>query len=73
MVKKLKTELRAKVNKFTTLLGDFIKETDWTMGTETVTINPKKLANTKITIQFGIRESVLDEIKLKIEGQRTLT
>ena len=44
-----------------------MKNTEWSMGTETVTINPKKLESTKIKLEFEIREVVLEEIKAEIK------
>ena len=44
-----------------------MKNTEWSMGTETVTINPKKLERTKIKLEFEIREVVLEEIKAEIK------
>lgn len=68
--KSVKEVLKEKANEFTASLGDFIEETDWYMGTETITINPKKLEKTKITIRFEIKDVVLDDIKSELKRLR---
>ena len=70
MEKSVKSTLKEKANEFTANLGEFIKDTDWYMGTETITINPKKLEKTRITIQFEIKDAVLDDIKSELKRLR---
>lgn len=70
MEKSVKSTLKEKANEFTAHLGELIEETDWYMGTETTTINPKKLEKTKITIQFEIKDTILDDIKSELKRVR---
>lgn len=70
MEKSVKSTLKEKANEFTANLGEFVKDTDWYMGPETITINPKKLEKTRITIRFEVRDAVLDDIKSELKRLR---
>ena len=68
--------LKEKANSFTNQLEVYVKEkTEWKMFKETISIDLRKLENTKVRIEFLIRENVLDDIKdeyNKDENQKSI-
>ena len=70
--KNVRTVLKKRANEFTERLAEFIQKTDWELGIETITINPKKLEKTKIKIEFEIREDALETIKNEVISQTSI-
>ena len=70
--KNVRMVLKKRANEFTEKLADFIKRTDWELGIESITINPKKLEKTKIKLEFEIREDALETIKNEVISQSSI-
>ena len=72
MAKSVRKVLKKRANDFTEKIAKTIRDTDWGLCSETISINTKKLEKTKITIRFEINEDALEEIKQEVMSQRSL-